>query len=621
MATILETIGVREEIHHDGDNLLILFHDLENASDETEPEELSTEKEECTESIPKNKQLALFNRAKCGDADAAGELIRSVTKFIHYINKKTGSRFTEDEAVEIGYLGIAKAFDSFDPDREVLFSTHAYNHIRWAILNEIKRKKRITDHEKSCEGIAEMFSGGRDPSLIAEEKIDSEEQTISYRKLLAFLDKRCASIMLYRSGAMDGTAYTQEETAAKIGITKQRVSQLEHGAKSTIHTVIENNGVLPISEVVNKIERDEPRSANVIRETHGINKYRETHTVMEMMERYGMSQSGITTLRAQAKSRLLLASGIISTEHDLQHVINMLKSKDKGKRDKQQTIESLGSSVRIKIIEAIHANPNALHRDVLTSRLGLPTFYRIATQSETAEGLGCTEANVQMVEMLAIPKLCTHYLLRDNETTQTQKGYVALLEILNTTKDSDIRKAVLRILDSSNVGRIGEAFEALPVARQGTLLKTLNPENTTQEEVGGDRKEIRRVQYEQKIELLDILETMTDSMGIPLYESPTIQRIAELNMTSASIEAITEEDEVKEIASIIEDIQNNQKKIGVFLRMRLGIGREKKATYKEIQAETRLPLQTVHTMLRDALHLLDKKLSYNRKQKQAPTPQ
>lgn len=619
MATVFETIGHKEEVYHDGEDLLGLLQTLEYASDEATQKELHIEKEESSVRISESKQLQLFHRTKEGDESAAEELINSVTDFVYFINRKTGSQFTEEEAIEIGYFGIAKAFDTFDVDRKVLFSTHACNHIRWAILNEIKRKKRITEHEKSSETIAEWHSGGPDPSRIVEHTLDSEEKMLKQRKLLGFLDQTAARIILYRSGAMDGTKYTQQETAEKMGISKQRVGQLEQVATDAIHTAIQNNGVLPISAVVNKIERDDKKYAMILREMHGINKHRKTRTVKEMMERHEMSQSGITTIRANARARLLLASGIISPEHDLQKAINMLKHKDKGKRSKEQTIDSLGAGVREKIMAAINTNTNSMHRDVLTARFGQSAMNRIATQDEAAESIGCSEGSVQMAEMLAIPEFCTHYLLQDDETTETQKGYVALMGILNTTKDSTIRKALLRILDSDNIGRIGEAIDLLPPAKKNTLFSAIHTE-AERPTVPLERSAKRKIQYEQKIELLDTLEMMSDAMGIPLYENPTIQKISELNMTNASIEAIAEDDEVEEIKTIIDLIQKNQKVYADFLYMRLGIGREKKATYKEIQAETNLPLQTVSTMLGDALHLLDKKLSFARKQKKNTTP-
>ncbi|PIR54240.1 hypothetical protein COU75_01930 [Candidatus Peregrinibacteria bacterium CG10_big_fil_rev_8_21_14_0_10_42_8] len=607
MATAFESIGRMEEIHHDDEDLLGLLTTLEDATDIRIDEKDIMEGGD-SQKIPADRQLELFYRAKEGDADAAEELITSLTNFIYFFNRKTGLYFSNDEALEIGYLGIAQAFDNFDINRKVLFSTHACNHIRWGILNEIRRRKRVIGHEKSSDTFLKWHPSGADHSQVVENAIDSEERMLKKRKLLGFLDMSAAKIILYRSGAMDGKKYTQEETAEKMGLSKQRVGQIEQVATDTIQTAIENNGVLPVSAIVNKIERDDQRIAAVLREMHGINKYRETHSVKEMMQRYSMSQSGITSLRAQAKSRLLLASGIIGPDHNLQKVINMIK--DKGK-NKNKTIRSLGEDVRKKIFTALSSTQNELHRDILAYRLGQHENGRIATQRETAEALGNTEANIQMGEMLAIPELCTHYLLQDSESTQAQKGYVTLLEILNTTKNAAIRKAALRILDSRHVGRIGEAIESLPVSRQRIIMRTLHPEEQYPDTL--DRNEKRKIQYEQKVELLDIMETMADFMGIPQYENPTMQKISEYNMTRASIEAIAEDSEITEIKSIIEKIRKEHMATAVFLEMRLGIGREKKASYREIQEKTKLPLQTVHTMLSNTLHTLDKKLSYARK--------
>ena len=141
MATVFETIEDRHETIPDGEDILSILDILNDASSATFTiEDISTE--EASGSLPRDKQLELFYRTKEGDTDAAEELIRSVTNLAYFINRRTGSRFSDDEALELGYFGIAKAFDSFDPNRKVLFSTHAGNHIRWALLNEISKRKR-----------------------------------------------------------------------------------------------------------------------------------------------------------------------------------------------------------------------------------------------------------------------------------------------------------------------------------------------------------------------------------------------------------------------------------------------------------------------------------------------
>ena len=88
----------------------------------------------------KEKTHALFRRYKeKGDMDAREQLVMSHLNLVRFLANKFKNRGEPlDDLVQVGYLGLLKAIDRFDPDRGLEFTTFATP----TILGEIKRHFR-----------------------------------------------------------------------------------------------------------------------------------------------------------------------------------------------------------------------------------------------------------------------------------------------------------------------------------------------------------------------------------------------------------------------------------------------------------------------------------------------
>jgi RNA polymerase primary sigma factor len=226
--------------------------------------------------------------ARDGDA-ARDHLIRANTRLVIQIAKRyRGWGIAFSDLIQEGNLGLMRAADKFDYQRGNRFSTYATWWIRQAItralseqgrtirlpvhINEEVRKLRVAE-----EALADSL--GRQPSeeeIAAEmgvpvsrvrwlqrvsrrtvsleapigEEGDSnlgdfvvDEETVSptdrasqtmlkaeVGKLLASLKPREAEIIRLRFGFEDGRAYTLKEVGEKLGITRERVRQIESKA-------------------------------------------------------------------------------------------------------------------------------------------------------------------------------------------------------------------------------------------------------------------------------------------------------------------------------------------------------------------------------------------------------
>ena len=88
----------------------------------------------------KQKTRELFRRYKeDGDMEAREQLVMSHLNLVRFLASKFKNRGEPlDDLVQVGYLGLLKAIDRFDPDRGLEFTTYATP----TILGEIKRHFR-----------------------------------------------------------------------------------------------------------------------------------------------------------------------------------------------------------------------------------------------------------------------------------------------------------------------------------------------------------------------------------------------------------------------------------------------------------------------------------------------
>lgn len=88
----------------------------------------------------KQKTRELFRRYKeDGDMEAREQLVMSHLNLVRFLANKFKNRGEPlDDLIQVGYLGLLKAIDRFDPDRGLEFTTYATP----TILGEIKRHFR-----------------------------------------------------------------------------------------------------------------------------------------------------------------------------------------------------------------------------------------------------------------------------------------------------------------------------------------------------------------------------------------------------------------------------------------------------------------------------------------------
>jgi RNA polymerase primary sigma factor len=151
-----------------------------------------------------------------------------------------------DEFMSEGHVTVLRAVEKFDFSRGVKFSTYA----TWSILNGFNallkkegtiQRRHIPDH---VEGIAESLADHR-VSLQEEKSLQELRQSVG--DLLLNLNGRERRIIQARFGFDDHRAPTLRELGEEIGVSKERVRQLQERALRKLQTLAKRD-TLGVSE-------------------------------------------------------------------------------------------------------------------------------------------------------------------------------------------------------------------------------------------------------------------------------------------------------------------------------------------------------------------------------------
>ena len=190
-----------------------------------------------------------FSKMKKGDKDAREILISHNLRLVSHIVKRYSNSLEADDLLSVGTIGLIKAIDSFDYDKNVQLSTYAARCINNEILMLIRANKK---HKNVVSLNTMTTSGDDDKDLELEDVLSSDEEeifsqvetTLSMQRIHNIIDKNLTArekkVICMRYGLNGDKAYTQKEIAQKLGISRSYISRIENKALKMIKEEFEN---------------------------------------------------------------------------------------------------------------------------------------------------------------------------------------------------------------------------------------------------------------------------------------------------------------------------------------------------------------------------------------------
>jgi len=163
-------------------------------------------------------------------------LIERNLRLVVYIARKfENTGINIEDLVSIGTIGLIKAVNTFDPEKNIKLATYASRCIENEILMYLRRNNKIRSEVSFDEPLNIDWDGNE---LLLSDVLGTEDNMITknleanvdkklLNKALETLPDREKQIMELRFGLGDGKEKTQKDVADLLGISQSYISRLE----------------------------------------------------------------------------------------------------------------------------------------------------------------------------------------------------------------------------------------------------------------------------------------------------------------------------------------------------------------------------------------------------------
>jgi len=182
------------------------------------------------------EERELLLRLGKGDDEARKKLVEKNLRLVVYIAKKfENSMFNIEDLISIGTIGLMKAINSFNIDKNIKLATYASRCIENEILMYLRKTQKLkteisidepinTDSEGNDLALGDIL-GSENDNLFKQVEDNDNKKVIDMA--IKNLDNREKVIMELRYGFDGKNELTQKEVADKLGISQSYISRIE----------------------------------------------------------------------------------------------------------------------------------------------------------------------------------------------------------------------------------------------------------------------------------------------------------------------------------------------------------------------------------------------------------
>ncbi len=186
--------------------------------------------------LSREEEVALMRRANQGDSVARATLIERNLRLVVYISRKfENTGISIEDLISIGAIGLIKAVNSFDPEKNIKLATYASRCIENEILMVLRKTNRLKLEVSFDEPLNTDWDGnelllsdilGTEPDLVSKD-LDADIEKQMLHTAIDTLNAREKYIVGLRYGLGDDKEHTQKEVADMMGISQSYISRLE----------------------------------------------------------------------------------------------------------------------------------------------------------------------------------------------------------------------------------------------------------------------------------------------------------------------------------------------------------------------------------------------------------
>ena len=188
-----------------------------------------------------------------GNLDARNKLVEHNLRLVaHIIKKYYGVQSEQDDLVSIGTIGLIKAINTFNPNKNIRLSSYASRCIENEILMHFRNSKKSSQDISLNETIDTDKDGNPltllDIMSVDDNILDNLDLKLNSKKLGQFigeeLDERERRIIVMRYGLNGNEPMTQKDVAKLLDISRSYVSRIETKALKKLRKRFETSSNL-----------------------------------------------------------------------------------------------------------------------------------------------------------------------------------------------------------------------------------------------------------------------------------------------------------------------------------------------------------------------------------------
>ena len=203
--------------------------------------------------LSEKQEKIYLERVANGDKEARNKLVEHNLRLVaHIIKKYYGMQSEQDDLVSIGTIGLIKAVDTYDMNKNIRLSSYASRCIENEILMHFRNAKKSAQDISLNETIDTDKDGNPltllDIMAVDDNIIDTLDLKFNSRKLGQYineeLDEREKKIIILRYGLDGNEPMTQKNVAKLLNISRSYVSRIETRALKILKKRFDNSSNL-----------------------------------------------------------------------------------------------------------------------------------------------------------------------------------------------------------------------------------------------------------------------------------------------------------------------------------------------------------------------------------------
>lgn len=186
--------------------------------------------------LPKDEEAAQIELLRTDPESARRTLIEHNLRLVVYIARRfENTGINIEDLISIGTIGLIKAINTFDPDKNIKLATYASRCIENEILMYLRKSSSQKTEVSFDEPLSTDWDGnelllsdilGTDEDMVMRPLEDDADRQMLYEALSKLSDRE-KEIIVMRFGLGETEERTQKEVADLMGISQSYISRLE----------------------------------------------------------------------------------------------------------------------------------------------------------------------------------------------------------------------------------------------------------------------------------------------------------------------------------------------------------------------------------------------------------